>query len=206
MHQLREILVGDHPEAWAAAGFSVRDATVRLGEVRLRLCGPDGGRGMASIAVDGIADDLDGVATHAGSAGVDPSAGLAHPNRVDAIDHLVVTTPDSDRTTTALESAGLEVRRVRRFEAGGKARRQTFFWLGRVILELMGPEEATGDGPARPWGLALTSADLDATVSWLGPQCSSARPAVQESRRIATIRTDELDISVPLAVMSPHPR
>ena len=34
--------------------------------------------------------------------------------------------------------------------------RQTFFRLDEVILELIGPAEPAGDGPARFFGLALT--------------------------------------------------
>ena len=43
--------------------------------------------------------------------------------------------------------------------------RQTFFRLGPVILELVGPPQPDGDGPARFWGIAFTVADLDATAA-----------------------------------------
>ncbi len=214
MRDLTEVIVGDRPDAWAGAGFALSGDAVVLGGVRLVLRGADGGddggddgpRGLLSVAVAGIEEDIDGIAVHRAEPAADHHGGPPHPNAIDGIDHLVVTTPDCDRTTAALEAAGLEVRRVRRLEAGGRARRQTFFWLGQVILELVGPDDAVGDGPAALWGLALVSPDLDATVAALGPHSSPARPAVQQGRRITTIETRELDISVPLAVMSPHQR
>jgi hypothetical protein len=83
-------------------------------------------------------------------------------------------------------------------------RRQTFFWLGDVILELVGADEPEGDGPSKVWGLALTCSDLDATAATLGDKCGDPKPAVQRGRRIATLRTSALGISIPIALMSPH--
>ena len=48
--------------------------------------------------------------------------------------------------------------------SGGGPIRQVFFRLGDPILEMVGPPEPSGDGPARFFGLALTVADLDATA------------------------------------------
>lgn len=202
-HQLHEIAIGDDPDPWRAAGFTVDGDSLTIGTTRLRLIGSGQGRGIRSIAVDGItAPDLDGVTVHAAPPA---DAAAEHPNAVHHIDHLVVMTEDCDRTTAALGAAGLESRRVRRFELGGVARRQTFFWLGDVILELVGPDQARGDAPATAWGLALTSADLDQTAAALDGRCSPPKDAVQPGRRITTIATRDLDISTALAVMSPHP-
>ena len=41
-------------------------------------------------------------------------------------------------------------------EQYGFAARQTFFRMGEVILELIGGDEPTGDGPAMFFGLAYT--------------------------------------------------
>ena len=202
-HQLHEIIVGDEPSAWAEAGFAVQGDAVTIDHTRIRLTGHGEGRGIRSIALDAMtAGDLDGVTVH----GAEPAAPApTHPNGVSHIDHLVVMTEDCDRTTAALEAAGLESRRVRRFEMGGVQRRQTFFWLGDVILELVGADEAHGSAPATAWGLALTSSDIDQTADVLDGMCSPPKDAVQPGRRITTIATKALDISTALAVMSPHP-
>jgi hypothetical protein len=125
---------------------------------------------------------------------------------VTRVDHVVAATPDLDRTISTLGGAGLELRRVRDTPVGGRAGRQAFFWVGDTILEVVGPAEAAGDGPLMLWGLALVSEDLDATIAFLGPdRCSEPRDAVQPGRRIATLRTREMGISVPVAVMDDHP-
>lgn len=150
------------------------------------------------------AGDLDGIPRTA--AGPPPAAPCAHPNGITRVDHIVVMTPDLDRTMAALATAGLGLRRVRETSLGGSPHRQAFYWAGASILEVVGPAEATGDGPARLWGLALEATDLVATATWLGDRCGPIRDAVQPGRRIATIRTRELGISTPLSILSPHPQ
>jgi hypothetical protein len=130
-----------------------------------------------------------------------PGPSPAHPNGVTRIDHLVVTTPDLDRTTAALEAAGLAARRTRE---AGRERRQRFFRLDEVIVELVGPVEPAGDGPATLWGFAFTVADLDATAGGLAGRIGEPRQAVQAGRRIATLRRSD-EVSVPVAFMSPPP-
>jgi hypothetical protein len=61
------------------------------------------------------------------------------------------------------------------------------------------PDGATG--PARFWGLALLSDDLEQTVGQFGKHASEIRPAVQPGRRIATLRRSA-GIAVPIALMS----
>ena len=82
--------------------------------------------------------------------------------------------------------------------------RQTFFWLGDVILELVGPHQSEANGHAMFWGLALISDDLQATAGYLGESCTPVKPAVQPGRKITTINTREIGITTSLAVMSPH--
>jgi len=120
-----------------------------------------------------------------------------HPNGVVAIDHVVVTSPDPARTIAALQAVGLEPRRTR--DHG--VMRQTFFRLGPVILELVGPPAPDGDGPARFWGIAFTVADLDATARYLGDRLGTVKDAVQPGRRIASLRK-EAGLAVPMAFMS----
>jgi hypothetical protein len=123
---------------------------------------------------------------------------LAHPNGVTQIDHLVVITPDLERTTAAIEATGVVARRTRE---AGRGRRQRFFRLGEVILEVVGPVEPAGHGPATFWGLAFTVADIDATTRHLAGRIGEPGQAVQQGRRIATLRSGD-EVSVPVAFMS----
>jgi hypothetical protein len=203
-HDLVEVAIADDPHTWAAAGFATSDDSVVIGTTRIRLIGTSAPRGIRSAAVRGVSGAIDGMPFVADDVPSLPIA-PAHANRVTSIDHVVALSPDMDRTTDALVAAGFEARRSRRFEAGEATRRQTFFWLGDTILELAGDDADHGAGPATLWGLAFTCDDLDAAAEVLGDRLGSTKPAVQAGRRIATLRTRDLDISIPVALMSSHP-
>jgi hypothetical protein len=197
------VLVGDEPVGWAAAGFAVDGDEVRIGTVRIELTGSTGPRGIHGWALAGVEDgSADGLATFSSDRG--PAAPAHHPNRASRVDHIVATTVDLDRTVGALRSFGFEPRRRREVPGTDPPRAQVFFWAGEAILELVGPTAQRGEGPARFWGLALTCDDLEASADALGDRLGPARPAVQPGRRIATVRTGPLDVSVPIALMSPH--
>jgi hypothetical protein len=119
-----------------------------------------------------------------------------------ALDHLVVMSPDPDRTIEALGVHGIEPRRQRHTDQYGPPFTQTFFRLGRPILELIGPESPAGPEPARFYGVAFTVEDLDATSALLGDRLGRVKDAVQPGRRIATLRR-EASAGIPLAFMSP---
>jgi len=200
-HQLRTIDVGDSPAAWESAGFSLTDGAVTIGSTRINLT-PGDERGIRSVGVDGVDAPIDSMPF--GPIGRHELGSSSHPNHVVAIDHLVAMSGDVDRTITALHTADIELRRERHLGEGDDAKRQAFFWLGDVILELAGPAVPRENGAGSLWGLALTCADLDAAKDHLGDRLSDPKSAVQPGRRIATLRTRELDISIPLALMSPH--
>ena len=207
--QLRTLVIGDEPGSWEAAEFVVNGSTTTIADTVITLVGTSQGRGILAAGVDGIGHDIDGMpfgrnTPDANDAGAGAGAG-PHPNGTIELDHLVAMSPDMDRTTAALVDAGLEHRRSRTFTKGGQTRRQAFFWLGEVILELAGDDTAHDEGPATLWGVAFTCADLAQTAERLGSLLGSAKPAVQPGREIATVRSGELDISVPIVLMSPHP-
>ncbi|UGS36639.1 VOC family protein [Capillimicrobium parvum] len=179
------------------------DGGCRVGTIRLALGA--GGSGITAWSLRGIpataGGSIDGLATRV--AGDDPPAPApapAHPNGAVGLDHVVVATPDFDRTCGALQAAGLELRRVR--EAGPTAR-QGFFLLGDAVLEVAGPREPDGDGPAAFWGLVAVTTDLDATCARLGDLAGAPRTAVQPGRRIATVRR-AAGLGTALAFMSPR--
>src|SRR5580658_10093680 len=149
--ELAELCLADPPESWAALGFTVAGESVELGGVRVRL-GAAGapGAGIVSWTLRGVeAGEIDGLATLARLAASGASAGPAaraapvHPNGAVALDHVVVLSPDFDRTAAALADAGLPLRRIR--DAGGF--RQGFRRLGPAILELVEARDAP-EGPA----------------------------------------------------------
>jgi hypothetical protein len=189
---LDELVVAAEPERWAAAGFSVEDRICRLGAVRVRLAGETAGRGIRSWSLRGISTtELDGLPTERSTA--PPVEPAEHPNGAVRLDHVVTFTPDLDRTVAALGQAGLDLRRIRDEPLPGGGTRQAFFRLGEVVLEAI--EQPQPDGspvdpakPARLWGLALLTEDLDASAASLGDLLGAPREAVQPGRRIATVR------------------
>lgn len=203
-----ELTVADAPAAWSALGFEVDGDTCVLGEVRIRLAGPEAGRGLTGWSLRAVGStDLDGLATTRSDRSA-PSAAPAHPNGISALDHVVAITPVLERTVAALQGAGLDLRRIREEPTPAGAPRQAFFRLGATILEVVQePPEAIerGGGVDRPavlWGLAFIAPDLDATVAGLGDQVSEIRAAVQPGRRIATLRRSA-GLAVPVALMTP---
>lgn len=160
-------------------GFAVADSVCRVGDVCFAL-GAEGGKGVRAWSLAGI----DGLRT---CPAADAPGEADHPNGVVALDHLVVTTPDHQRTLDAFVAEGWDLRRVRESDTYGSPMRQGFFKIDRVVLEVVGPAEPMGDSPARFWGLAWTSGDLDATAAYLGDRLHPAKDAVQEGRRIATL-------------------
>lgn len=217
--------IGDDPQAWRNAGFSVTAGAMMLDGVEFRFTGHGvrGGDTDRDPVNGGVEDDtrrrgirgwhlqdistsggqLDGLADVFGPQSKTPDR-AAHPNGIDVIDHVVVATPNLERTIAAFNEIGLDDRRSRTFPVGDTERQQTFFWAGSTIIEMIGVVGESGDGPATFWGLALVSGDLDATAAGLGEFMATPKAAVQPGRRIATLRTRELGISVPVAVMTPH--
>ena len=209
--QLTTIELGDAPEAWASAGFTVGDDGVRLGSTTVGLTGRGGA--FLGWSFDGLSPSGDGPSDLDGlplldTGAVDGTTPPTHPNGIVSIDHVVVRTGNCERTIAAFEQAGFDVRGGRSTTSYGSPMRQTFFWGGDVILELVGPDagEPTTDEPTTIFGLALVATDIDRTAETLGELLGTPKPAVQEGRRIAGLRHRQAGISLPIAVMSPHVR
>lgn len=204
------ITISGDPARWAALGFTVTDRVLRLGEVAVCFADRPNDTGMLSWSLCGAAGtSLDGLPTERCTRLGSTIGAAEHANGVIAIDHIVVMSPQLERTVAVLQRAGLDLRRIREEPTPAGAPRQAFFRLGREILEVVQePEEAVAreGGPDRPahfWGLALLSPDIERTAGAFAPHLSPIRAAVQRGRRIATVaRTAEL--SVPVALMSPE--
>jgi catechol 2,3-dioxygenase-like lactoylglutathione lyase family enzyme len=197
-----------------------------------RLCGPHN-RAETTIRLSGRTDDRDlrgirdwtvaGLDAPAGAGTVDgiattfadsadtaePHAAIAtdtaNPNGATGIDHVVILTPDVDRTTAAFGALGLAVRRIRETDSYGAPMRQAFLRLGPTVVEVVGGHEGTGqsatEAPAGWFGLALDVHDLDAVAALLGEGLGTIKPAVQPRHRIATIRHKTFGMSVAVALM-----
>jgi hypothetical protein len=212
--RLTHLAVGDGPEAWRAAGFRVRlapgdgtdgQASLVAGGVRIQLIGDQGARGLLgwglepawSAPIDGL---LATAPPTAGTAAGGADGAPRHPNGVAALDHVLVTSPDVERTTTALAAVGIQPRRTVRGVRGDDDVLYRFFLLGTCVLELVGPATPAGDAPACFAGLAFTTSAIDDLGELTGPP----RPAIQPGRRIATVRP-ESGLSVPIAFLTPRP-
>jgi hypothetical protein len=182
--ELVELALPDPPERWAALGFTVEDEAIALGGVRIRL------GATAALHVSGLGEghDLDGLPISAAAKSQVP-AERSHPIGATAIDHVVVTTPDLERSTRKLVAAGFDHR------PSGAA--QEFFVLGPCLLELAGPVE----GKPRLWGVTLVVADIDAAAERAG--AGPPKQAVQPGRRIATVPR-AAGLTTALALMTPR--
>jgi catechol 2,3-dioxygenase-like lactoylglutathione lyase family enzyme len=217
--QLLSLTVADDPAAWEAAGFTVRPddgslGTVRLGATTVCLSGHTDDRDrrgirdwtVAGLDAPGGAGTVDGIATtFADSAEPVDADTPTHANGATGIDHVVILTPDVDRTTAAFGALGLAVRRIRETDSYGAPMRQAFLRLGPTVVEVVGGHEGTGqsatEAPAGWFGLALDVDDLDAAAALLDDGLGSIKPAVQEGNRIATIRHKTFGMSVAVALM-----
>jgi hypothetical protein len=206
---IAELRIADAPDDWRAAGLAVVGDTAQVGSVLLRFVGREAGTGIVGWSLRGVAEaaqeqletaGLDGVPTLV--AETTPAAPGQHPLGVTRVDHLVLTSPDLARTTAALESLGLDVRRVRDFDIAGTPMRQVFFRLGEVILELLGDPAVASEGPASFWGITFAVADIDKAAALLDQHVGRVKDAVQPGRRITTVRHKALGLSVATALMS----
>jgi hypothetical protein len=184
--------IADEPAAWSATGFHVEDGVCRVSRVTLSLTGRGARRGIVDW-------------TLGSDAGGDAAA--THPNGVVRVDHVVMLTPDLDRTVADLEAQGFDLRRTREGPTPGGSTRQAFFRAGEPILEVVLAPEGMSvardpSGPARLWGLAFGVDDLEHTARSLGDLLGSPRDAVQPGRRIATLR-GEAGLGPAIAFMSP---
>jgi hypothetical protein len=202
--ELAGLWIADQPVRWEALGFAAVDSAIDLGGVRVSL-GAEGS-GITAWTLRGIdpgTTTVDGLLTTIVDSPVEPRS-PEHPNGAIAIDHVVVVTPDFQRTADAVGRLGMPLRRVREVPGDGErpAFRQGFRRLGPAIFELV--EVKTGlEGPARFWGLVVVVSDVEVLKGRLGGRLGTIRQAVQPGRRIATLR-DAAGVTPKLAFMDPE--
>ena len=200
------LTISGDPAAWRAVGLTATDdGTIPLFGTSLRITPGDESAGITAWTMSGIGDPpstIDGLVTE--SADPQPPVFAAHALGAIAIDHVVVMTPDLERTSSGITAAaGCELKRIR--EVGEM--RQGFHRIGRggLIVELVERPEIE-EGPARFWGLVLIVDALDEVCRQMGDDLIGApRDAVQPGRRIATVR-DAARLGLPVALMTPEAR
>jgi hypothetical protein len=172
-----------------------------VGDVGIRLVGRDRGTGIIGWSLGGIdTSELDGIPTTVSRA--EPAAPTGHANGVTGIDHIVLLSPDLDRTVAALGAVGVQPRRERLGELGGRPIRQIFFRFGAVIIEAVGSPDTVGQGPSTLWGITYTVTDIDETAAFFDGRTTRVKDAVQPGRRITTVHHQEFGMSVRTAMLS----
>ena len=200
--ELAELAIGDQPEAWQALGFTVEDGNLDLGGIRIRLGDEEHapGSGIVSWSLRGVnaMGSIDGLASPVPRI-LRPPPFATHPNGATGLDHVVVATPDFNRTADAFRRAGMPLKRTR--EAGEM--RQGFRRMGSAIIELVYSPKLNGS-ETHFWGLTVVVISLKDLGERLGDRLGEIRPAVQPHRHIATLQPTE-GISPRVAFMSPEP-
>lgn len=202
--RVSELVIGGSRANWALVGINFsQDGVFAIGELSLRIdeSSPPGLHSWALSNVDSTLSSIDGIPT---------TEILANARQVEkearefvlqplGIDHVVVNTPDLERTSQALhEATGAELKRIR---DAGNGMRQGFHRLGDVIIEIVSAPSIPA-GSATLWGFVLNVADVNEVAAYLGPDVlSPPKPAVQKNRLIATFR-GAVGLGVPVALMS----
>ena len=202
--RIGELVIGGSRANWAQVGINFsHDGVFAIGEISLRIDEtlPPGMHSWALSNFESTVVSIDGIST----SGV---VGGSRHGQSDVqgfeltplgIDHVVVNTPDLERTSNALHQAtGAELKRIR---DAGNGVRQGFHRLGEVIIEIVSAPSMPA-GEASLWGFVLNVADVNEVAAYLGPDVlSPPKPAVQKNRLIATFR-GAVGLGVPVALMS----
>ncbi|MEB3049852.1 VOC family protein [Mycolicibacter sp. MYC123] len=170
-------------QAWTALGFTVNEGSVQIGRV---CCELTRDRSWGFDEIYGEVTPLE-VPTAMLPAMTGPAH---HPCGVTHVDHVVYAVRDLDTATTALTAALGTAPRRRFHPRGPKGPEMAFYRAGEAFIEVV----ATATAPSLI-GLALWTADLDATVTAIraaGGPIGDPKPAVQGGR-IATVGHGHLD-------------
>ena len=202
--RLSELVIGGSRANWARVGITFSESGIYLiGDIALRIDErlPPGLHAWVLSNSDPIISAIDGIPTSVVEQALMSETRTPQEFALEtlSIDHVVVNTPDLERTSRALHDAtGSELKRIR---DAGNGMRQGFHRLGSVIVEIVSaPSMPAGD--AALWGFVLNVADVNAVAAYLGPDVlSPPKPAVQKNRLIATFR-GSVGLGVPLALMS----
>jgi hypothetical protein len=201
---LSELTVGDSPEQWGRAGFSIDShSIIKFRNLAIRLVGPKP-RGVTSwsftptVSFPTICNIPISALSVPAQIHREP---IIHANRIMSIDHVVLKHGDLVFVENQFKSIGLLPKRQIANESKGLW--YTFYRTDSTIIEVICPMQKTLDC-GLIWGITFVSEDIDATHDYLKPLTKVPWNAVQPGRRITTLNTDHLDISLKIAFISPH--
>ncbi|WP_067539184.1 VOC family protein [Nocardia crassostreae] len=181
-------------QAWAALGFTVTDATIRIGQVTCTL-------GTPAWGFDEVHADPATLGVPALPGDTEDAPPAAHPNGVTHVDHIVYWAPDLDDAVTNLTAVlGIPPRR-RFFPRGPEGPEMAFYRVGEPFIEAV-----TSGLPPALVGVAFMTSDLDAAVEAIraaGGPVGDPKPAVQGGR-IASVWRGHANWGI--AFMEPEPR
>ena len=202
--RIGELVIGGSRANWAQVGINFsHDGVFAIGEIALRINEtlPPGVHSWALSNIDSTVVSIDGISTTGNVANdrIEHNDAQGFVLTPLGIDHVVVNTPDLERTSDALhEATGAELKRIR---DAGNGVRQGFHRLGDVIIESVSAPSMPPSN-ASLWGFVLNVADVHEVAAYLGPDVlSPPKPAVQKNRLIATFR-GAVGLGVPVALMS----
>lgn len=202
--RISELVIGGSRANWAQVGINFsQDGVFAIGELVLRLNESllSGLHSWALSNINSTISSIDGIPTTEVLVATRPAQIESRELVLQplGIDHVVVNTPDLERTSRALyEATGAELKRIR---DAGNGMRQGFHRLGDVIVEIVSAPSIPA-GTASLWGFVVNVADVNDVAAYLGPDVlSPPKPAVQKNRLIATFR-GAVGLGVPVALMS----
>ena len=202
--RIGELVIGGSRANWASAGITFSESGLcPVGNVVIR-CDESLPPGLHCWTMRGInaqVTDIDGIETAVADEfdelEVVPTTTFSL--QILGIDHVVINTPDLERTSRALEAATHAP--LKRIRDAGNGMRQGFHRLGDVIVEIVS-SPLMESGQATLWGFVLNVNDVHEVARFLGPDVlSPPKPAVQKNRLIATFRS-AAGLGVPIALMS----
>lgn len=201
--------IADNASAWASAGFHVEEGgLVRLGEITLRLVGKGTGgsnlgAGIVGWSFQGLPKNIAYLDDIPCTSPAPPSTkpAVSHPNGCESVDHIVLRSPDAERTIQRLAEANIYP--IRETSTVRKGVRQVIFRPSTAIIELV-QSKNTENSPPYIWGLTLVTGDVDKTHASLEKTTKAPWPAVQPGRRMTVLDNKAHGLSVALAFMTPH--
>ena len=198
---IAELHVGDDPSAWERLGFCINENRSLIG--RTEVVFSDGPKGIHSWVLRNSMPSQFGPIPTTFTENPVPNPSIAHPNGSIGFHHVVLMVPAFDIGKTALSNAGVQVEQGRPFGSTEKAMLRSAPKMGDIELELIGPESEDRSRHWQLWGLVIAVDDIDETADFLGDLIGQVKPAVQPSRRIATVKK-EAELGVAVAFLGPR--
>lgn len=232
---MNNLVVGDDSSAWRMIGFNFeKENELSFGDLNINFVGKSERRGclgwnfhreseLFDIASSGekINNEKSGNRIMFDS----NSDNMLHPNGVVGIDHVVIKVNDTKIAEKNLASLG--IKKVKETFNSEKNISYSFYRLKGFILEVISsvqtPTGSSSDQLIKStktenddniykemytniWGITFVTKDINHTHQYLKELTKPSWPAVQKNRRITTLDSKSVDISLRIAFITPHMR